>query len=141
MNELGRSLKYDPIVAEELFGDSRHKGGVTAERELMAAILADAIDCYWKNFNARNGRSMRLFRDARHWIFADEEEQIFSFVNICDALSLNAAYIRRGIVEGTKARRQVPTEESALQPGRIQKCKRNFKSATRWKIRSTPFKV
>ena len=64
MNELGRSLKYDPIVADALFGDSRRKGGVSAERELMAAILADAIDCYWKYFNGRDGRSMRLFRDA-----------------------------------------------------------------------------
>jgi hypothetical protein len=141
MNELGRSLKYDPVVADALFGDSRHKGGLTAERELMAAILADAIDCYWKYFNGRDGRSMRLFRDASHWIFSDDEAQTFSFLNICDALSLDAAYIRRGIVEGTKTRRQVEPDALTPRQRRLQKLKRNFKSATRWKIRSTPFKV
>ena len=141
MNELGRSLKYDPVAAEALFGDSRHKGGMSAERELMAAILADAIDCYWKYFNGRDGRSVRLFRDASHWIFANDEEQTFSFVNICDALNLDAAYIRRGVVEGADTRRQAQAEALTPRQSRLPKPKGNFKSATRWKIRSTPFKV
>ena len=141
MNELGRSVRYDPIGAEALYGDSRRKGGVSAERELMAAILADAIDCYWKHFNGRDGRSVRLFRDASDWLFADDEEHTFSFLNICDALSLEAAYIRRGIIDGVKTRRQAQQEILASRQSGLRKPKRNFKSSTRWKVRSGPFKA
>ncbi len=141
MNELGPSVRYDPIGAEVLYGDSRRKGGISAERELMAAILADAIDCYWKYFNGRDGRSARLFRDASDWLFADDSQQAFSFLNICDALSLDAAYIRRGIIDGIKTRRQAQQKILAPRQSRLRKPKRNFKSSTRWKVRSGPFKA
>ena len=141
MNELARSLRFDPIVTESLFGDSRHKGGMTAERELMLAILADAIDCFWKYCDARDFRSARLFRDANQWLFSDDEEQTFSFLNLCEALGLDAAYVRRGIRSGVEARRRARQENVPPRQSRLRKIKRNFKSTTRWKVRSRPFKT
>ena len=39
MNEFARGIGYDLLAAEELFGTSRHKGGVSAEKELLLAAL------------------------------------------------------------------------------------------------------
>lgn len=138
MTELQRMLKFDHTVGESLYGDRRKNSGVAAERELMFAILADAVDCYWKYAAARDGRGIRLFQDARRWIFADDERETFSFVNVCDALSFDPAYIRRGIVQSEQRQRGTPTETAA--PEQAKKLKRNLKSTTRRKVSSRPVK-
>ena len=140
MNELQRMLRLDSTVNETLFGDQRKNSGVAAERDLMFAILADAVDCYWKYAAARDGRGIRLFQDARKWIFADDEGETFSFINVCDALSFDPAYIRRGIVESERHRRDSRQEKANDIDGRPKKLKRNLKSTTRWKVSSRSLK-
>jgi hypothetical protein len=141
MNGLGRGLKYDLLAAEQIFGDSRHKGGISAEKELMLAILADAIDCIWKYSGAQDGRSMRLCRDARQWLFANDSQETFSFVNVCEALSLEPSYIQRGIVDGIEKRRSPWAEDIDTRKPRLRKMNRNFKSGTRHKVRSRTLKA
>jgi hypothetical protein len=141
MNELGRSLGYDLLAAEELFGSNRHKGGSSAERELMLAILADAIDCIWKYSGARAGKSMRLFRDARQWLFANDSKETFSFINVCDAVSLDPSYIRRGIVEGVEKRGGPRPVRANEKKPRLRRMNRNFKSGTHSKVRGRTLKA
>jgi hypothetical protein len=38
-----------------------------------------------------------MFRDAEEWIDSDDRAWIFSFQNICDVLSIEAEYLRRGL--------------------------------------------
>ena len=140
MNELQRMLRFDSTVSEALYGDRRRNSAVAAERELMFAILADAVDCYWKYAGARDGRSIRLFQDARRWIFADDEAETFSFLNVCDALSFDPAYIRRGIMQSGQQLRVDPSEKAIQARQRPKKLKRNLKSTTRWKVSSRPLK-
>jgi hypothetical protein len=134
MNELTGKLRFDPVVGERLYGNQRKHGGISSERDLMFAILADAIDCYWKYSGARDGRSIKLFQDARRWIFTDDDGETFSFVNVCDALSFDPAYIRRGVAQVEQR------QKSALSAPRTRpkKIKRNLKSSTRWKVSSRP---
>ena len=134
MNELSGKLRFDPVVGERLYGNQRKNGGVSSERDLMFAILADAIDCYWKYSGARDGRSIRLFQDARRWIFNDDEGETFSFVNVCDALSFDPAYIRRGVAQ-VEQRQKTALATPRTRPKKI---KRNLKSSTRWKVSSRP---
>ncbi len=141
MNGSGRGVGYDLRGAEEIFGDSWHKGGISAEKELMLAILADAIDCIWKYSRARDGRSARLFRDARQWLFGDDSNETFSFINICDALSLDPSYIRRGIVGGINKRRGSRAEDPDTHECEQPKMHRNFKRSTRSRVRSRPLKA
>jgi len=141
MNEFGRGIGYDLLAAEEIFGPSRHKGGTSAEKELMLAILADAIDCMWKYSRAHDGRSARLCRDARLWLFANDGKETFSFLNVCDALSLDPSYIRRGIVDGMENRSNQRPLEVSLQKPRLRRTSRNFKRGTRSKARARPLKV
>ena len=140
MNELQRILRFDTNVGETLYGDRRKNSSVIAERELMFAILADAVDCYWKYARSRDGRGIRLFQDARRWIFADDDAETFSFVNVCDALSFDPAYIRRGIVQSERRQRCDENEASSDAHSRPKRFKRNLKSTTRRKVSSRPLK-
>lgn len=141
MNDLHFGLLYDPIDSEKLFGDQQRRSGASAERDLMFAILADAVDCYSKYASARDGRSMRLFSEARDWFFCDGDEQPFSFVNVCDGLGLDPSYIRRGVLALTKRAQLGSAPGAAVQQGLpMGKVKRNLKSSTRWKVSSRPFR-
>lgn len=66
---------------------------VLAERRLMVAILADALDCYQKHMATSNVRRRKLYRDAERWI-QSEEFWVFSFRNICAVLDLDADALR-----------------------------------------------
>jgi hypothetical protein len=135
MNNFQGKLLFDPIVGEKLYGNQRKHGSISSERDLMFAILADAIDCFWKYAGARDGRGIKLFQDARRWIFADDEAETFSFVNVCDALSFDPTYIRRGVVQAEQRQRESGGGEMRPQRIRPKKIKRNLKSTTRWKVR------
>ena len=99
MNELSRMVIVDPIISETIMGGAGRNGPASAERELMVAVLADAIECYWKYIRSKSRTGLRLYRDAHDWLFADNEQQPFSFRNICETLSLDPVFIRRGITQ------------------------------------------
>lgn len=99
MNELGRLFSADPVATQLFFRQALNRGPIPPEKELMLAVLADAVECFCKHSTARNGVETRLFREAQEWIFAEDDEQPFSFINVCEALSLNPNYIRRGMLE------------------------------------------
>ena len=59
----------------------------------MAAILADALDCYQKYMFTANVRRRHLFRDAERWILS-EDQWVFSFRNICETLRIDVDAVR-----------------------------------------------
>ncbi len=134
MNQFDKMVSVDPIVAEAFFGSSGHNGPVSAERELMIAVLSDAIECYWKHRQSRGASAIRLYQDAKAWLFADNEYQPFSFQNICQTLRLEPSYIRRGILTGGESvpPANVPSLAAAELGGR-RYIKRKLKSGRAWK--------
>ncbi|MDH3442817.1 MAG: hypothetical protein OEN50_02735, partial [Deltaproteobacteria bacterium] len=73
------------------------KGGLTAELELVQAMLRDAIQSYQKFAFAKNGRAASVFREAEEWLFCDDWRWPFSFLNVCEILDLAPTYIRTGL--------------------------------------------
>lgn len=69
-------------------------GGIQA---LMCAILEDAIYCFQKQFGNPGQEARRLAAEAEEWLFTDDLEWIFSFLNICQALGLDPGYVRAGL--------------------------------------------
>lgn len=67
----------------------------SGELRLMAAVLEDAIGFYCRNTGY--GRGVRALREAEEWIQSTDRSWVFSFERICEALSLDADYIRRGL--------------------------------------------
>ncbi|MGZ9272636.1 MAG: hypothetical protein ACXW6T_26230 [Candidatus Binatia bacterium] len=134
MNQTGKMVSVDPIVAEAFFGVSSPNGPVSAERELMIAVLSDAIECFWKYPKSRAASAIRLYQDAKTWLFAGNENQPFSFQNICETLRLDPSYIRRGILTGGESalpQENQPLAESEL--GGRRNIKRKLKSGREWK--------
>jgi len=64
---------------------------------LMYGILDEALTCFQKHVGSSSTRGQRLAKEAEEWFFADDVEWVFSFVNICAALDLDPAYLRRGL--------------------------------------------
>jgi len=87
----------DTVTRDQFFDNFKRKRPLEPERELMLAVLADAVECYWKYSAARDGIGTRLFQDAREWLIDEDERRPFSFINVCSALQLDPGYIRRGV--------------------------------------------
>ena len=72
---------------------SQHAGLVA----LMAAILEDAVECFWKQFVSTKRRDIRLAREAEEWFLSNSDASPFSFTNICMVLGMDPNYIRTGL--------------------------------------------
>lgn len=67
----------------------------TPELRLMAAVLEDAIRTFCRCAASQTARSRRLFEETAEWFDTSDVSWPFSFENICDALGLEAEWIRR----------------------------------------------
>jgi hypothetical protein len=69
---------------------------IEGELKLLLAVLEDAIRCYLRNVNAKDGEHRRDFIEVRNWFEgtgAGRRGDIFSFENLCAALSIDPRYL------------------------------------------------
>jgi hypothetical protein len=88
----------DTLLSTQYFENLRRKTLLEPEKRLMLAILEDGIQCYFDNLHAGGGKKRRLFEDAETWIVASDDDWVFSFESVCDALGLNPEYVREGLL-------------------------------------------
>jgi len=89
-------ISIDPSDAgdiEKVFKKNIHEG----EKELMMAVLQDAVECFQTYVLATKPREKRLFQEAEDWILEKNSDWFFSFENICETLQLHPDYIRQGL--------------------------------------------
>jgi len=89
----------DTLMSAQYFENLRRRIVLEPEKSLMLAILEDAVRSYQENLLSRQKRAKKLFEDAAEWIAETGSEWIFSFESVCDALGLNPAYVRRGLLQ------------------------------------------
>lgn len=65
------------------------------EKKLMLAILEDAFACFEKHLLGNN----RSSREEMSWFMNKSSQPLFSFQNICDALRLDAGYLRKYLMQ------------------------------------------
>jgi hypothetical protein len=87
----------DTMLPSQYFSAMRKRVPQEAEYRLVVAVLEDAIDCYQKHSDARDSKTRQLFEDAAQWVGSDDRSWPFSFLNICDVLGLDPAYVREGL--------------------------------------------
>jgi hypothetical protein len=95
---IGALFQPDSLLSTHYFETLRRKTILEPEKRLMLAILEDAINCFQDNLLAQNVRRRRLFEEAEEWIVEVDGDWVFSFENICEALGVNPAYIRQGLL-------------------------------------------
>jgi hypothetical protein len=75
------------VVLPVQFHDGQ-TGAATAEplRRLMVTVLVDAIRCVQTKFAARKPSIREECAEARSWIFSNEDNSVFFFKTVCDAI-------------------------------------------------------
>jgi hypothetical protein len=89
----------DASVQQQYLDTVRRSEPLEPEKALLVAILEDAIHTYRKYRTARQRAGKKRFCEAEEWIMGGGNDWIFSFHNVCELLSLNPDYIRRGVIE------------------------------------------
>ena len=82
----------DAFLPEQYFDRLSAKTVDTPEKRLMFAILVDAVIQLQR-------RNTPVAIEAERWIRGeDDEEPLFSFQDVCDALGIEAEYLARGLL-------------------------------------------
>ena len=88
----------DALSVHQYFDRWRGAAGyLQPEGRLMFAVLLDAVECFQKYPFERGNKLARRLNDTEEWIFKDDYEWPFSFVNICEAVGMDPQYLRNGL--------------------------------------------
>ena len=93
-----RRLEPDMVLPSQFFAGHKRTAYTDGERRLMLAVLEDAVRCFRKRMRARDAKGRQLFREAEEWFTATDRSWFFSFANVCEALDLDADYVREGVL-------------------------------------------
>ena len=98
-NGLPRLFEPNTLLPSQFFTALQRRSARTPEQRLMFAILFDAVSVYCRERDPATSKERRLLRETQRWITNNDRTWVFSFLRICDALDLDASYIRRGLRE------------------------------------------
>jgi len=109
-------VQADPLSSIEFFETFKTASYLEPERFLMLAVLQDAITCLEKHGAFGPKGNKRLFDEARDWVLSQDNQWLFSFNNVCEAVGLNAAYVRRRLLQMSE-RQPAPAGAEGLSNG------------------------
>ena len=84
------------IIAD--VGITRARATVEPERNLLLAVLTDAIIRYQALAGVSDGARKRDLGEAERWLFSNDRRWPYSFVNVCEALEIAPSALRRQLV-------------------------------------------
>jgi hypothetical protein len=89
----------DQLFFIQFFDIFRRRLYLEPERILVLAVLEDAVACLRKYACCPQGKGKRLFWETMDWLMIKDDDWLFSFDNVCEALGLDAGYVRRGLIQ------------------------------------------
>jgi hypothetical protein len=92
-----RNVVTSTDVAGEI-SMSAHGYADGPERDLLAALLFDGIQSYLSYLRASTTEARTRYREAFTWVHREGDAYVFSFESVCDALGIDADYLRYGLV-------------------------------------------
>jgi len=96
--KMGPLFQPDTLLLAQYFETLRRKANSEPEKNLMLAILEEAVDCFQKYIFARDAKGKTIFVAAEQWLMEKNGNWIFPFDNVCDALGFNPSYVRQGLM-------------------------------------------
>ena len=85
------------------------------ERDLMLAILEEALNDYQRCWKARDEKGRKRFTAAQSWLLSMDSEWIFSFINCCEVLGIEPDYFRQGVLRWKQRKRARLLSARAIQ--------------------------
>lgn len=105
MGSAGDELPADAVMPAQFYPARRMSASVEPIKRLMGGVLADAVRCFQRNFEADHPSRRREFREARFWIFPDKGDGPFSFEDVCGTLDIDPRSLLELIIRWEKNRR------------------------------------
>jgi hypothetical protein len=103
-------LSIDP--ADEAILEGVYKKNIReGEERLMLAVLESAVEDFQKYVLARHTCGKKLFQQAEEWFLEKNNDELFSFVYVCETLGLHPDHIRKGLMVWKEARLKTPSVE------------------------------
>ena len=93
----GLELAPETVLPSQFFDRLQVDATLQPEKRLMLAVLEDAVGTFQKYVNVTSRQGRRLFSEAEEWFASADADWPFAFVNVCQALSLDAEYLRAGL--------------------------------------------
>ena len=94
--QLANLFEPDVLVPAQFFARYRAQAR-SGEMRLLLAVLEDGIATFQQHVRDRDRKGRQLFRDAAEWIESPCVDGPFTFEVICDALGIDAEYLRAGL--------------------------------------------
>ena len=94
----GLLLEPNTILPIQFF-NQRGASRWTGEQRLMAAILEDAVAVYSKSSAPKGSKARQVLRETERWLRSKDQTWTFSFLRVCEMLSLVPIAIRRALRE------------------------------------------
>jgi hypothetical protein len=85
----------------------------TGKRQLLEALLLDAIRTFHLLVHARKPGERQCFEEVEAWITSADTEYVFSFINVCTLLGLNAEAVRTRLITWKASQNGASTRKSS----------------------------
>lgn len=115
-DRVGDGLEPDLMLPEQFFGALRRSSNQNGERRLMAAVLQEGIETFQKYALARDPEGRGLFHDARAWLLARHDHDLFSFTTVCTMLELDPDCLRGGLFRWLERERAAAFSRPVARP-------------------------
>jgi hypothetical protein len=92
------------------------------EANLMLEVLIDAVHLIVDVRQTSAKQIKRAAAEARGWIESEESEDLFSFVSICETLSFDPNWIRKGILARAPAKEPPCVDPPPIDPFPDRRC-------------------
>ena len=96
----------DSVLTNDYLETIRRTSHLEPEKELMLAVLEDGLGCFQQNLFANRPRDKTRFQEAEEWILEESRHWLFSFEIVCEALDIDADYLRSKLLGWKQARLQ-----------------------------------
>jgi hypothetical protein len=114
----------EAVLPMQFYGARRGAATIEPLRRLMVAMLVDAVRCFQTTFEARQQARRQEFAEVRSWIFSDEDNGVFSFKAVCDALEIDPEAIRKELVRWEERRLSGPEPRMKIRRSPVPLAKR-----------------
>jgi hypothetical protein len=92
---------------------------LTGKRQLLEALLLDAIRTFHLFVHAQKPGERQRFQEVEEWITSADTDYVFSFVNVCGFLGLNADAVRTHLVSWKASQDSAFTQATPAPKGQL----------------------
>jgi hypothetical protein len=104
-------------VPSGLYGDWSSHQDLSSIKRLMLAVLQDALECL-KGCATGGSNARKSAQEASDWFADMNEREVFSFNSVCYVLGLDAAAVRKALIEwptsGLRLSRRSPVARESI---------------------------